>query len=114
MDIKTELESLDSLISRLRVYVTVDAEAEWTAVQMTLTALVTEAQRLGLPWGNVSEYATRLKHHLGLLLGAVPSDGHPREQHVAWALGGMQALRSEHTFGPELRWLSHDRKGSVH
>jgi hypothetical protein len=72
MNIKAELESLDSLIAReisVLVPVQVATKAEWAAVEKTLSALVAEAQRLGLPWANVSEYAMRLKHHLGALLG---------------------------------------------
>jgi hypothetical protein len=114
MDIKAELEKLDNLISRLGVYVTVDAEAEWAALQATLDGLKTEAEQLRLPWGNVSQYAARLRHHLGVLLGQVADDGHPREQHVVWALGDMMAMRSDHAFGPALDRLSQSPSGAVH
>jgi hypothetical protein len=117
MDIKAELEKLDSLIAReisTLVPVHVATKAEWAAIGETLAALVAEAQRLGLPWGKVGEYTTRLKHHLGALLGAVADDGHSREQHTVWALGDMQALRSWAAFGPALRRLSQSPSGSLH
>jgi hypothetical protein len=112
MDIRAELESLDRLVDRLRVYVMIDAE-EWKTAQKTLAALVAEAERLGQR-GRISQYVTRLRHHLGVLIGVVASDGHSHDQHVIWAIGDMQALRSFAAFGPALDRLDESPSGAVH
>ena len=114
MDIVAELEKLDSLISRLSVYVVVDTEVEWTALQSTLDGLEAEAKNFSLPWGNVSQYAARLRHHLGALLGKAPDGGHTHEQHVVWAIGDMEAMRSDHAFAPALERLSQGPSGAIH
>jgi hypothetical protein len=117
MDIKSELEKLDGLIVReisALGPVQVASKAEWAAIEETLAALVVEADRLGLPSANVSEYAMRLQHHLGALLGTVADGGHPREQHLSWALGDMMALRSWAAFRPALERLTQSPSGALH
>jgi len=114
MDIKTDLDSLDNLIDRLRTYAVVDTGAEWAAAQATLDRLKADAKRLGLPWGLVSQYATSLKDHLGVILGAFAPDGHSREQHLSWAIGDMSKMHSEHAFGPALDRLNQSPSGSLH
>ena len=115
MDIMEALDEIDALINRLKAPIPSDeAKEEWNALQSTLDALVTEAERLRLPSGMVSQYAARLRQHAGALLGLVADDGHPRDQHWVWACGDMQAMRGSHAFGPALDRLAESPSGSVH
>lgn len=116
MALQTDLENIDHLITRLSepIAVAINPETEWKTAQQALAALVVAAQELGLPWRNASQYVTRLKHHIGVLLGAIPPDGHTQEQHIGWALGDLKALRSSHAFGPALARLEQGPSGAVH
>lgn len=114
MEIRAELVWLDELISAFRQPGEVDANATWERLEKTLADLVTQAKNFGLPWGMVSQDAGRLREDLGILLGKRRSDGHTAEQHLVWALGAMDSLRSDHAFGPALDRLDESPSGSIH
>lgn len=85
--------ALDAVLQRLRERGPGDAAADLAAVQQAIADLNGAAERLRLPFGSVRQKTTALRHHLRVLLGAEPSDGHTRAQHIRWALGGLLVLR---------------------
>jgi hypothetical protein len=107
MDVNAKLAEIDALIERAKAPLSpADANREWETLQKTLIELEAEAERLKLPWGNVSEYATNLRRDFGILLGR-ESDGYSHEQHVSWAMAYMKRMRGVHAFGRVLEAARH-------
>ncbi len=111
MNITAELTKLDEVLKFMQTNVTGEVSEQWNTVQLTLALLEKEAKRLLLPWGYVRQKSTSLRYHLAVLFGVEDDGGHTQQMHVVWALGDIQALRSEHCFGPA---LDREARGARH
>lgn len=98
MSIKETLILIKETVDEISKGDSFHREEGCSKIESLLGELRIEGEPRKIPLTNFEEYAGHLMQHCRAIAGLEDCDGHTKQQHLAWAYGEINRLRSKHCF----------------